>query len=431
MTPDAASPTVQGMSASVYRAWRRLLEWSEARPLQADAVLALLVFAAALASVTLFSLEDQYPTRPLDARGWLLMLAGTAPLALRRRFPRAVLLVTGFATWIYYPAGYPDGVQALGPLVAIYTVSVLGHRVFAAAVGASAGILGPIGYLTSPGLEFDFWRDVGWVGFVISALIAAEVTRARRAYAAERQAYLEELRARLDLAERTREEEARRRVNSERLRISRELHDVLAHNISMINVQAGVAVHLMDTHPEQARSSLVAIKDASKEAMREVRGALGMLRQVDAKEGENAPLQPAPTLERVDELVRRAADAGVEVSLEVEGVPSGRTPPKVAAGTDLAAYRIVQEALTNVVRHAGAATATVTVTYDTTDLVVQVDDDGRGPDAAASGSSNGGGGNGIVGMRERAAAAGGDLTAGPRPEGGFRVRARLPLERAS
>jgi signal transduction histidine kinase len=215
-------------------------------------------------------------------------------------------------------------------------------------------------------------------------------------------------------AERTRAEEARRRAGEERMRIARELHDVLAHNISLINVQAGVALHLMDEQPGQSRSALQAIKQASNDALGELRSVLDVLRQGD----EAPPRSPASGLAHLDSLVSRAGATGLEVRTRVEG-----TPRPLPAGTDLAAYRIIQESLTNVTRHAGPATATVLVRYGHDDLTVQVDDDGRGPS-----STNGPGGAGIRGMRERVAALGGELDAGPRPGGGFRVLAHLPVD---
>ena len=214
---------------------------------------------------------------------------------------------------------------------------------------------------------------------------------------------------------RTEAEEARRRASEERLRIARELHDVLAHDISLINVQAGVALHLMEEHPEQARTALTAIKAASKDALGELRSVLDVLRQAD----EGPPRAPTAGLEHLDRLVTGAAAAGIDVRV----VTDGRARP-LPPGVDLAAFRIIQEALTNVTRHAGPATATISLTYGDDELTVQVDDDGKGrPLSGANGS-----GNGIPGMRERAAALGGRLEAGPRPGGGFRVRASLPLD---
>jgi signal transduction histidine kinase len=176
-----------------------------------------------------------------------------------------------------------------------------------------------------------------------------------------------------------------------------------------------VALHLMDQRPEQARTALAAIKEASAETLREMRAVLGVLRQAD----EEAPRSPAPSVARLDDLVSRAGVAGIRVSTEMRG--EARALP---SGVDLAAFRIVQEALTNVTKHAGPAAARVRLTYGDRDLEVQIDDDGRGSNGELDRRDS----SGIRGMRERAEALGGELAAGPRPEGGFRVRARLPLE---
>jgi signal transduction histidine kinase len=241
-------------------------------------------------------------------------------------------------------------------------------------------------------------------GLIVGALLAGIAVANRRAYVASIQ----------DRAQ----EDARRQVVEERLRIARELHDAIGHHLSLINVQSGVALHLGDQLPEQARDSFSAIKQASKEALSELRSVLSVLRQED----DPAPRSPTPALARLDDLVSQAAAAGLTVRTEIDG-PARPLPFSV----DAAAYRIVQEALTNVTRHAGQATAVVLVSYTEQDLTVQVDDDGSGPPP----DPHAGNGKGIVGMRERAAALGGELQAGPRPGRGFRVRAHLPLDGAS
>jgi signal transduction histidine kinase len=208
-------------------------------------------------------------------------------------------------------------------------------------------------------------------------------------------------------------EQARRRASDERLRIAQELHDVLAHNISLINVQAGVALHLLDERPEQARPALRAIRDASKDALSELRSVLDILRV-----GEAAPRAPTAGLADLDALVERTRGTGLTV--EVSGADGLDGLP---AGVDLAAFRIVQEALTNVVRHSGATRATVRLSRSPGSLVVEVDDNGHGPTGPAVDN----GGRGLAGMRERARALGGSLDAGPRPRRGFRVHARLPV----
>ena len=205
-------------------------------------------------------------------------------------------------------------------------------------------------------------------------------------------------------------EETRRRAMQERLAIARDLHDVVAHNISVINVQANTALHLMDRQPERAREALTAIHEVSRQALGELRSVLGVLRA----DGADPPLVPSPGLGRLGELAAHTRTAGIAVTVEQEGVPR-----PVPAGVDAAAYRIVQEALTNTVRHSGGRAATVRLCYDPDALTIEVDDDGR---AAAPQRS----GNGVAGMTERARALGGTLDAGPRPGGGFRVLARLP-----
>jgi signal transduction histidine kinase len=347
----------------------------------------------------------RYQQRHLDIPGYVLLLAGPVALLGRRRAPVAALAVTMAVTDSYVLLGYVLGPIFLSAAIAIVSVVLAGRRVAAWIVTGSAyAVLNLLGSLS----PFGPFRMRGWsLGHALAALAwllliltAAELIRIRSERAAE--------------ARRTRTEEGRRRASEERLRIARELHDVLAHNISMINVQAGVALHLMDEHPEQARTALSAIKEASREALTEVRSVLGVLRQVD----ESAPRSPAPGLARVPDLVARARAAGIMVRTRTEG-----DPRPLPAGVDLAAFRIIQEALTNVTRHAGpGVSATVRIAYGADELLVEIADDGRGvpgdlPD----------GGNGIAGMRERVTALGGELRAGPRPgANGFQVRASLP-----
>jgi signal transduction histidine kinase len=210
------------------------------------------------------------------------------------------------------------------------------------------------------------------------------------------------------------EEEARRRATEERMRIARELHDIVAHNISVINVQANTALHLMDRQPERARSALQTINDVSKQALVELRSVLGVLRAVD----EDAPRSPAPSLAHLDELLESARAAGLAVAVEEIGVPQ-----PLPSEVDLAAYRIIQEALTNTARHSGSKGAVVRVSYGEHDLVIEVDDDG----ARQAPASSNGSGSGILGMGERVAALGGHLEAGAKGGGGFRVRACVPI----
>jgi signal transduction histidine kinase len=348
---------------------------------------------------TYFASKRQPEQAEFDALALALLAAGPVALAWRKRYPATVLGVVLATTLVYFHLDYPRGPIFLSLIVAFFSAVMAGRRTFA--IGAV--VIGYVGFLwlgyllgTSDPPPLD--AVIGLGAWLVVLVTIAEVGRARRERAHE--------------YARTRAEEAKRRASEERLRIARELHDVLAHNISLINVQAGVALHLMDQQPGQARTALSAIKQASNDALGELRSVLDILRQ-----GDEASLAPTSRLAHLDDLVKKAAGGGVEVTARVEG--SARP---LRAGTDLAAFRIVQEALTNVARHSGAARADVVITYGN-DLVVSVEDDGSG----AGATTDSGGGNGIAGMRERAAALGGTLDAGPLPRGGWRVVARLPL----
>ncbi len=232
-----------------------------------------------------------------------------------------------------------------------------------------------------------------------------------------RRAYVEQVEQRAIEAERSRDAEARRSADEERVRIARELHDVLAHRISSISVQSGVALHLLEHDPGQARIALQGINDASREALGELRATLGLLRGVD----ERSPRAPAAGLARLGEIVAGARAAGVDVEIVAQGAPDD-----LPSAVDLAAFRIVQESLTNVMRHAPGRQATVTLTFGPEAVTVETVDDGS--DVATDWGRAGG--HGLVGMRERALALGGEFEAGPRTEGGFRVFVRLPIIRA-
>ncbi len=372
-------------------------------PWRSPAVLAALVGLIQVV-ITIFAAQGQPERRSLDLLAFALLVAGPAALLARRRYPVHTLAAVTAVTLAYLLIGYPYGPVVLSMVVALANAVILGYR---AAAWIASGVL-YVGHFalrpfTRPDEETT-WLQAAAVGaWLLLVLVASEFARVRR----------EQVLA----AARGREEAARRQASEERLRMAQELHDVLAHNISLINVQAGVALHLMDERPEQARTALTAIKQASHETLNELRTALGVLRQDDGA----APRQPAPGLANLDDLVFRAASAGLDVSTVVIGEPR-----PVSAGVDLAAFRIVQEALTNVVRHAGSATARVSVEYGERELTLQVEDDGRGVPATEIGLP--GAGSGIAGMRERATALGGTLWAGPRNGRGFRVRARLPID---
>ncbi|MFD8224112.1 sensor histidine kinase [Streptomyces massasporeus] len=362
-----------------------------------------LVTAFVLAGSNFAAHGQQGERAELDLFARALLLVAGGLLLWRKRHPVAVVFGTAAAVMVYLGAGYPYGPVLFTVALACFSAIVAGHR---RAAWAAMGMLWAghvlvahwlFRWLPPSGDSAASWgEEIVVATWVVAIAAVSELSRVRRE---------QWVRERTERAE-----AARRRADEERLRIARELHDVLAHSISVINVQAGVGLALLDTDPEQARAALTTIKDQSKEALGEVRQVLATLRTPG-----DAPRAPAPGLDRLPELVEQAGSAGLTVDVEGE-------PPRLAPGTDLAAFRIVQEALTNVVRHSGSRHARVHLAYEADVLRLCVDDDGP-----ATGDDAGGSGNGLAGMRERAAALGGTIEAGPRPDGGFRVLALLPL----
>ena len=337
----------------------------------------------------------------------LLVAAACLALAWRRRYPVAVLVVSAAAVSAYSLLGYVNGASLVAPVLALYAVAtqVSVRQSVIAAVATLAVLLtvtaanNPFGHITGGGFDI--------IPFMVAAALFAGIA------VANRQAYVASIQDRA-------EQDARRRVDEERLRIARELHDVVAHTMATINVQAGVASHVLSTRPEAAAESLLAIKAASKDGLRELRAILNVLRQADDAD----PTQPVPGTAQLETLIAGARRAGLDTTLTVTG-----EPVPLPAAVDLAAYRIVQESLTNAIRHAGPATAAVSLGYDRGELRIDVTDTGRGPATGQADQGAGpGGGHGLAGMRERAATVGGRLETGPGPAGGFRVAARLPLD---
>ncbi|MFF4501098.1 histidine kinase [Streptomyces sp. NPDC001401] len=325
---------------------------------------------------------------------YALIAVSSAALAFHRAAPRAVLSVTAASGGAYVLHAHPGPVSALPVFAAALTAVRLGHRGYAA---ATSGVFLAAYLATGPTTQDVVERTALLAGWFLSAVVAGMADR-------NWQAYLRQTEQRALEAERTREEAALRRAGEERLRIARELHDSLTHSISIVKLQAGVAVHLARKRGEEIPPALLAIQDASGEAMRELRATLEILR-TDEPTG-------TPAL-----LVERACAAGLDAELTVTG-----DERPLAATVDRAVYRIVQEALTNAARHAGAAKVGVQLSYGDDDVTIRVEDDGTAdPDHPPAP------GVGLMGMRERVTALGGTLHAGPRAEGGFEVRARLPL----
>ncbi|MEV6429977.1 histidine kinase [Nocardia sp. NPDC051463] len=398
----------------------------------------------------------------LDMLGYALLLVGPVALLLRRSQPLPVLLVTIASCAVYLLRGYGYGPIFISLVIAFVSAAVIGSRWLTYP-------LVPVGYLALVwplpaliGHPADPWLAFGmiaWLGVLISI---AEGIR-------QRQAVLVARRQRAEAARRDEEAQRQRRASEERLAIARELHDVLAHSLSLINVQSSVALELFDKKPQQAQSALATIKTASKDALAEVHTllqairtgaaadaqaepprertdgtALGSTAGCDSKRAQRhstdphsrqsasqppllrpapAPRAPAPSIEDLDTLLQRARAAGLIVDTRIIGAPH-RLPSVI----DVAAARIIQESLTNVARHAPGAAATVTVRYTADSVDITVDNTRPTGTPSRSGSS---GGNGVIGMRERAHALGGALTAGPRPSGGFRVAARLPVREST
>lgn len=377
------------------------MEWTEQRLRHPWLIRSLAVVAIGALQVggTYGAVNEQPAARPIDGLTIALLVLGPILLGVLWARPVAAMTSVFVVTLVYFAIGCPYGPFVLAPLVSLAMVANDGQGRLAAGVGAGGLVAGIALHQISPHPEGMRWTSllegVMWGGVVV---VGAGLVRARR----DRRA----------AAEIVRRETAERLASEERLRIARELHDVLAHDISLISVQAGVGLHLLDADPEQARAALATIKEASKDALTELRAALDLLRTggVDSRE-------PAGGLAEVDALAARLQSPGLRVTVERRGAVRPVSP-----ATDLAAFRIVQEALTNVVRHSvGATRATIVLDYSAPTLEISIADDGSGAPVSSSGS-----GSGVAGMRERARALGGVVDAGPSTSGGFVVHASLP-----
>lgn len=406
----------------------RARRWAADHPLWVDAALAAVVLSAMVAGSVAVAQHPGYgaiDVRDLAPHSLCLAVIAAGALVLRRRCPIVVLALTTLASVaeVVIGAALPavsdrSPVVSVAVLVALFTVANRAGRAATWRIGlvvtvtgtAAAMVFGP-----NPWYAAENFAILAWYA---AAAAAGDAVRGHRAVMAG-------IRERADHAEKTREEEARRRVAEERMRIARELHDVVAHHIAMVNVQAGVASHVMENRPDQAREALTHVREASRQALEELQSTVVLLRQQD---DPVAPTEPASGLARLDELVEGCGRAGMRVVVDR---PEPRAP--LPAAVDLAAYRVVQEALTNVHKHAGpGARAVVRIVRvpgprsGSAALEITVRDDGS-PGPAATGRN--GGGHGLTGMRERAEALGGGFAAGPAPGGGFEVRVGLPLAR--
>jgi signal transduction histidine kinase len=378
-----------------------------------DAVTALI----ATVVLVLGSYGEAHPSQPSDQvqnghpvpytpnAALVLVAVACLVLAWRSRYPLAVLTVSVLAVVTYSALGYVNGAVLLAPAIALFALartvplrqSMVAALATLIALGAATIFPNPFGAFGGGTLLLPF--------LVAAPFFGGIALRNRNAYVAS-------IQARADA-------EAMRRVDEERLRIARELHDIVAHTMATINVQAGVAAHVLAENPAAVAESLRAIRKSSKDGLRELRAILNVLRQAD----EGDPTQPAPGLAQLDTLITNASSAGPPVTLRRSGQP-GDLPPAV----DLAAYRIVQESLTNVIKHAGpTATATVELDFAGHEVRVAVTDTGVGLVPGIMGA----GGHGLIGMRERAASVGGTLETGPGPGGGYRVVAVLPADESA
>lgn len=382
--------------------WRRL---PSITPLLVDTMIAVLTAAAAAAALVL---SDEPGARDPDALAHALLIVAALPLIVRRRWPAGVVGATSLVLLAYLNLGYPGGPSTVPLMVALYSVAAAGRRGWslgATALWVGAGVVARVFAQQDPPVAVALDSAL-----LVAASLLGDAVHSRRALRAE---VLERQRR----AEIEREREAQRRVVDERMRIARELHDVMAHTVTSLTVQAGAAADVLDDSPDEARAALRTVRASAREAMAELRATVSVLRS----EHRQDPHPPAPGLDQLDDLLEAARRAGLHVELVIAGEPH-----PLPAATDLTAYRIVQEALTNVVHHAGATEATVSVRHQPAAVTIQIDDDGRGPDGEQPQ------GFGLLGMRERTDAVGGWLQTGAGPEGGFRVRARLPrTERAT
>ena len=388
---------------------------SSGRPRLVDGAVALALFACAFPGSVI-----TFPGRDLGVPWWPgVLLTGASCVALlwRHSHPRTSAALAIVCATAMSALGYMLTVLLLGPLmVALHSLAVRTDRRTANTFALSGiAFLVATTLLAGPGNEPLILKLLGPAAWLLLPTALGTVTRLRGAY-------LEAVQARAEHAERTREEEARHRVTEERMRIARDLHDVVAHHLVLANIQAGAVARMMTARPDEAERIAGDLTGTTSSALRELKATVGLLRHhADSPGDTDAPLGPTPGLAQLAELAGSFQNAGLTVTVSTEGAAR-----PLSAGADLTAYRIVQEALTNVTKHAAARSADVRLAYSPDLLVVAVTDDGgtaRVPDSPAPS-----GGYGLIGMRERAHSVGGRIRMGHRPQGGFEVVTELPLQ---
>ncbi|MGS0684840.1 sensor histidine kinase [Nakamurella sp. GG22] len=415
VAPGTTVPGHIADSAAGQRWWQPGGALFRGHPLLFDAALAVLISVITVGGM--MSARRMGTDGPTPGWAWVVVGIGCAALLFRRSHPWPVLLVTTAAYLALQAFSHDIPPLILAVVTALVTITLAGQRgaaiIAAATITLLALVIGTI-------LDAEYWshpRPVAVAAICALAIALADAVRNRRAYVAA----VEE---RARRAEESMEEDARRRVADERLRIARELHDVLAHHIAVINVQAGVAGHLLDRKPEQAREALDHVREAARSVLSEMQAVVSVLREPGSAGDETPPQEPVPSLATVDELLDGFRSTGLIIDVVVSGAPV-----PLAGAVDLVAYRVIQESLTNVRKHAGKADVVVRFDHRPGALELTVANTGTGPDSERAGQRVGTtGGFGLLGMRERVSSVGGDFTAGPTEAGGFRVAVTLPIE---
>ncbi len=397
------------------RVAQRVQLWARERPFAIDVAIA--AFGATTCFADLYNV-DLAPSRDHDVLAVLLILGAAFALIWRRVAPFTVLVVVISTMAVMYVLGYDIFLSSIG-LPALYTVAAIGEPRRRAWIFVTAGAVGLFAVASVSILQgtdgFSFANATGMIGFLFATVLVGAIVRNRHEIFLDTE-------ARADRAEADQLVAAERAVANERLRIAREMHDVVAHGMSVISVQAAAAKESFETRPDRTFELLDSIETTGRESLAEMRRMLGVLRSGEDGDSERIgpELAPQPSLGDLDRLVAGCVKAGTPTELQISGVPT-RLPP----GIELAAFRIVQEALTNVLKHGGPnASARVELSYEPTQIQISVLDTGRG---AVAKPTLAGSGNGLIGMRERVDAYGGEVSAGPRAGGGYAVIATLPL----